>query len=113
MGRNTASFVILRDGQRKARRTNSYRTRTALASGLAATVLLATSAAAQDTRGGDGGLGNVMPGPPGGASSTTGTGGAGGNATESYEGGAGGGAGRVGGQGGNTSTGITDRKSVV
>ncbi|APR51923.1 hypothetical protein CA223_07225 [Sphingomonas koreensis] len=107
MGRNTASFVILRDGQRKARRNNSYRTRTALASGLAATVLLATSAAAQDTRGGDGGLGNVMPGPPGGASSTTGTGGAGGNATESYEGGAGGGAGRVGGQGGNTSTGIT------
>ena len=102
MGRNTDSFAILSAGRRKARRTGPYRTRTALAGGLAATILLAVPAAAQTTYGGRGGQGNAPGSPAGGTSNGTGAGGTGGTASENYEGAGGGGAGATGGAGGAT-----------
>ncbi|WP_404338301.1 autotransporter-associated beta strand repeat-containing protein [Sphingomonas sp. MMS12-HWE2-04] len=78
---------------------------TALIGGLAATILLAVPAVAQDTHGGRGGQGNSGGSPAGGTSSSTGAGGAGGVTSESYEGAGGGGAGVTGGAGGNASDG--------
>jgi fibronectin-binding autotransporter adhesin len=105
MSRNTASFAIVNAAQRSARSTprgaRRYRTATALAGGLAATILLAFPAAAQDTHGGHGGRGQSTSTPPaGGTGSTTGTGQAGAAAASFYQGGAGGGAGATGGAGG-------------
>jgi fibronectin-binding autotransporter adhesin len=82
-----------------------HRAVTALAGGLAATILLATPAAAQNTHGGKGGQGNVPGSPVGGVSSSTGAGGVGGATGESYEGAGGGGAGATGGAGGAASNG--------
>jgi len=102
MPSNIESFAIFSAARKRLRKSRrSIRSVSALAGGLAATILLAVPAAAQDTRGGNGGQGNGPGAPAGGTSSVIGAGGAGGAASENYEGAGGGGAGATGGAGGN------------